>query len=70
MSRNRAAFLVLAAALAFAAGCGRKADLDTPYVAAVDARNEAIGNKTGPVPPEPEKPVDDRPFILDPLLGK
>lgn len=49
------------------AGCGRKADLDTPYAAQVQARKEA--QRTGAVvPPEPEKPNKDKPFILDPLL--
>ena len=57
--------LVLAAAVV--AGCGRKSDLDTPYRAQVDARKEA--EKTGgPMPPEPQKPRNDKPFILDPLL--
>ena len=57
--------LVLAAAIV--AGCGRKSDLDTPYRAQVDARKEA--EKTGgPMPPEPAKPDNDKPFLLDPLL--
>lgn len=59
-------FAVLIGSLGLSA-CGRRADLDTPYQAAVDAREEA--RKAGqPVPPEPEKPVEDKPFILDPLL--
>jgi predicted small lipoprotein YifL len=49
------------------AGCGRRAELDTPYQAAVDARREARLNKQ-PLPPEPKRPAEDRPFILDPLL--
>ena len=58
------ALVVIAAAMA---GCGRKSDLDTPYQAQMDARKEA--EKTGaPMPPEPEKPNKDKPFILDPLL--
>lgn len=58
--------LVLLAAVA-AAGCGRKAALDTPYQAGVQARQDA--QKAGaPLPPEPAKPDNDRPFILDPLL--
>lgn len=57
----------LIAALGLTAACGRRAALDTPYQAAVDAREDA--RKAGqPVPPEPEKPVEDKPFILDPLL--
>jgi len=49
------------------AGCGRKSALDTPYQAQVEARKEA--QRTGAVvPPEPEKPNKDKPFILDPLL--
>ncbi|MEQ1945097.1 lipoprotein [Mesorhizobium sp. VNQ89] len=57
--------LVLAASVI--AGCGRKSGLDTPYQAQVDARKEA--ERTGaPLPPEPEKPEEDRKFILDPLL--
>ena len=49
------------------AGCGRKSDLDTPYEAAVQARKDA--QRAGqPVPPEPQKPVEDKPFILDKLI--
>ena len=59
--------LALLAALGAVAACGRKADLDTPYTAAVEARKEA--EKAGePLPPEPQKPVKDKPFLLDPLL--
>ena len=59
--------LVVLAALGVVAGCGRKSDLDTPYRAQVDARKEA--EKTGgPMPPEPQKPDNDKPFLLDPLL--
>ncbi|MDN2568372.1 lipoprotein [Aquibium sp. A9E412] len=60
------AFAALAAALALA-GCGRKAPLDTPYEAAVEARKQAERNDE-PLPPEPEPPVEDRRFILDPLI--
>ena len=59
--------LTLLAALATVAACGRKAGLDTPYEAAVQARKDAERAKQ-PVPPEPEKPVEDKKFILDPLL--
>jgi len=53
--------------LAIASGCGRKSGLDTPYEAAVQARKEAERNKE-PLPPEPEKPVEDKPFLLDGLI--
>lgn len=64
-------FASLALLTAIAIGvsaCGRRpGTLDTPYQAAVDARQEAIDNNQ-PVPPEPTPPVADRPFILDRLL--
>ncbi|WP_274627654.1 lipoprotein [Arvimicrobium flavum] len=57
---------VLIAAFGLAA-CGRKSDLITPYEAQLEARREA--EKAGqPVPPAPEKPVADKPFILDRLI--
>ncbi|MCV0394395.1 MAG: lipoprotein [Rhizobiaceae bacterium] len=56
--------MVLSTALA---GCGRKSALDTPYQAQLDAREEARDNDE-PLPPAPEKPVEDRPFILDGLI--
>jgi predicted small lipoprotein YifL len=59
--------LVLLAALGAVSACGRKAPLDTPYQAAIDARKEAE-KANQPLPPEPEEPVEDRPFILDKLL--
>ncbi len=59
--------LTLLAALAAVTACGRRAGLDTPYEAAVQARKEAERAKQ-PVPPEPEKPVVDKKFILDPLI--
>jgi len=58
--------LALAGTLALSA-CGRKAPLDTPYQAAVDARREAEQNRE-PLPPEPTPPVQDRRFILDGLI--
>ena len=58
---------VTAALLATVAGCGRKAPLDTPYEAAVDARKQAQKNNE-PLPPEPTPPVKDRKFILDGLI--
>ena len=61
------AAIALILATAVVASCGRKSALDTPYQAQVDARKEA--EKTGgPMPPEPEKPDNDKPFLLDPLL--
>ncbi|ODT05512.1 MAG: hypothetical protein ABS58_15345 [Mesorhizobium sp. SCN 65-20] len=59
--------LGLIAAVGVVSACGRKGDLDTPYDAAVQARKDA--QKAGePLPPEPQKPVADKPFILDPLI--
>ena len=57
----------LIATLGLVAGCGRKAPLDTPYEAGMQARKDAQDAGT-PVPPEPEKPVKDRKFILDWLI--
>ena len=51
-----------------AAGCGRKAPLDSPYQAAVEERRQAIEDDEAVIPPEPEPPVTDKPFFLDPLL--
>lgn len=59
--------LALVAALATVAACGRKAGLDTPYEAAVDARKAAEKAKQ-PLPPEPEKPDTNKPFFLDKLI--
>ncbi|PDQ21036.1 hypothetical protein CN311_11130 [Mesorhizobium sanjuanii] len=59
--------LTLLAAIVTVTACGRKAGLDTPYEAAVQARKDAEKAKQ-PLPPEPEKPVEDKKFILDPLL--
>jgi predicted small lipoprotein YifL len=56
------------AALAVVSGCGRKSGLDTPYEAAVQARKDAEKAKE-PLPPEPKKPVEDRPFLLDGLIN-
>jgi predicted small lipoprotein YifL len=64
--RNVVVF-VMALCLASLAGCGRKAELDTPYEAALEARREAQRNNQ-PVPPEPQEPVRDKPFILDALI--
>jgi predicted small lipoprotein YifL len=60
--------IVIAVALATAVtACGRRAALDTPYEAAREARREASRNNE-PLPPEPEPPVEDRPFVLDGLI--
>ncbi|RUT90591.1 hypothetical protein EOD23_35975 [Mesorhizobium sp. USDA-HM6] len=59
--------LALLTAVVAVTACGRKAGLDTPYEAAVQARKDAEKAKQ-PLPPEPEKPVKDKKFILDPLL--
>lgn len=59
--------LALVAATVAVAACGRKGALDSPYEAAVEARKEAERNKE-PLPPEPEKPDNDKPFILDKLI--
>ncbi|MDG4880870.1 MAG: hypothetical protein EOQ55_04025 [Mesorhizobium sp.] len=59
--------LALLAAVVTVTACGRRGGLDTPYEAAVQARKDAERAKQ-PLPPEPEKPVKDKKFILDPLL--
>ncbi|MDH6234070.1 putative small lipoprotein YifL [Mesorhizobium soli] len=59
--------LVLLSVVAAASACGRKAGLDTPYEAAVQARKDAE-KANQPVPPEPAPPVADRHFILDGLI--
>ncbi len=59
--------LALLAAVGMVSACGRRAPLDSPYDAQVQARKDA--QKAGePLPPEPVKPEDDKPFVLDPLL--
>ena len=68
MSAGRlATTLLLLAALGLAAGCGRRGDLDTPYQAGLDAREEAKDNDE-PLPPAPKKPAEDRRFFLDGLI--
>jgi hypothetical protein len=59
---------ILCAAAVLATACGRRGNLDSPYEAAVDARREAEQDKVKPLPPEPAKPVKDRPFFLDRLI--
>ncbi|WP_295806842.1 lipoprotein [uncultured Nitratireductor sp.] len=67
MTARRTLTLVLLGFALGLAACGRKAPLDSPYEAAVDARKQAEENDE-PMPPAPDKPVQDRPFILDGLL--
>ena len=59
--------LALVATLGLVAACGRKAPLDTPYEAGMQARKDAQ-DAGEPLPPEPQKPVQDRKFILDGLI--
>ena len=59
--------VLLAALGAALAACGRRGDLDTPYQAGLDAREEAE-EQGQPLPPAPEPPVEDRRFILDGLI--
>ena len=59
--------IALVAALGAVTACGRKVPLDTPYDAAIQARKDA--ERAGePLPPEPQKPVADKPFFLDRLI--
>ena len=58
--------LCLLMVAAMASGCGRRSALETPYQASVRESKEA--RKTGEQLPEPEKPVKDKPFVLDPLI--
>ncbi len=59
--------LVLLLAVGAVSACGRKSGLDTPYEAQVQARKDARAAGE-PLPPEPVKPEEDKPFILDKLL--
>lgn len=59
--------LSLVVAMAMLSACGRKSGLDTPYETQVQARKDAEEAKE-PLPPEPVKPEEDKPFLLDPLL--
>ncbi|MFC5991239.1 hypothetical protein [Limoniibacter endophyticus] len=64
--RTTATLAVLMAVIAVTA-CGRKNAPITPYEAGMEARRQAEKNNE-PLPPEPKKPVADRPFILDKLI--
>ncbi|WP_206075881.1 lipoprotein [Mesorhizobium sp. Z1-4] len=68
LHRKMVALFALALAGLALTGCGRKAPLDTPFQAATEARKQAIENNDENVPPEPEPPVADKPFFLDPLI--
>ena len=60
--------LLIGAVAAALTACGRRpGTLDTPYEAGIEARRQAERDNR-PLPPEPEKPEEDRPFILDSLL--
>ncbi|WP_315924695.1 hypothetical protein [Mesorhizobium sp. SP-1A] len=59
--------LALVATMAAVTACGRRGDPLTPYDAAVQARKDAEKAKQ-PLPPEPQKPDRNKPFILDRLI--
>ena len=60
--------LLIAAVAATLSACGRRpTTLMTPYEAAIEARKEAEKNDEA-LPPVPEKPAEDRRFILDSLI--
>ena len=65
--RRMLAVALAISVMAVVTGCGRKAPLDTPYQADLQARKDAQKNNE-PVPPEPTPPVEDKPFILDGLI--
>jgi len=61
--------LVVTAVAVVVSACGRKpAELYTPYEAAVDERRQMEREGIEPLPPEPQPPVRERPFILDGLI--
>ena len=63
----RKALLLALLVIATASACGRRAGLDTPYDAAVQARKDA--EKAGePLPPEPTPPERNKRFFLDALI--
>jgi predicted small lipoprotein YifL len=65
--RDLVAVALAISVLAVLSGCGRKAGLDSPYEAAVQARKDAA-KAHEPLPPEPTPPNKDKPFILDGLI--
>lgn len=62
-----ASVLLVSLCTASLAACGRKGSLDTPYEAGMQAREDAR-KADEPLPPAPDEPVRDRPFILDKLI--
>lgn len=61
--------LVVAAIAVVVSACGRKpAVLDTPYESAVEERRQMERDGIESLPPEPQRPVRERPFILDGLI--
>ena len=50
------------------AGCGRKANLDTPTQANYEREKEEAKKAGTPAPPRPSKETPDRRFILDGLI--
>ncbi len=60
--------LLLGAIAAALTACGRRpGTLEGPYEASVEARKQAERDNQ-PLPPEREKPEEDRRFILDGLI--
>ncbi len=61
--------LVVAAVAVMVSACGRKpTELYTPYEAAVEERRQMERDGVEPLPPAPQAPVRERPFILDGLI--
>lgn len=61
--------LVVAAIAVVVSACGRRPTvLDTPYEAAVEERRQMERDGVEPLPPAPQPPVRERPFILDGLI--
>jgi len=61
--------LVVATLAVMVSACGRKPTvLDTPYEAAVEERRQMERDGVETLPPAPQPPVRERPFILDGLI--
>jgi hypothetical protein len=58
--------LLCLTAICLAAACGRKSDPLTPYESQLEQQRQA--EKEGGTAPEPVKPEEDKPFILDRLI--
>jgi predicted small lipoprotein YifL len=54
--------VVLCLAGTVVVGCGRKGDLDRPSTPVEEQNKRRSGTE------KPAQPVEDRPFVLDPLL--